>query len=438
MSLLHFTAWVQRLAALTLLCCAYPMSTSMADPIPPGYFVKNMEVVGYSSLNDKPGFKMSVRHVGDKWYLYLGHFWQAGWTILDVTQPSDPKVVKFIPGPDNTWTLQMDMAEDTMITALEKAPKVWGGDPTRPNDEGVLIWSLKDPLNPKLEGQFKTGGSGTHRNGYQGGRYVHLAAGMPGFDGNIYVVIDIQNPSQPQEVARWWIPGQNTRVGEKYADNVVGHPSLHGPVVIKGNTAFLPYGSAGMVTLDISDITHPKMISRLAFSPPFGEDISVHSVVPDMQKKVAYVNSEAIQNRCKEGLNQASIVDISDLKKPRLMSLMPLPIPPASYTVQDFCDSGGRFGPHNQHQLYHNPDVQPQGNELYLTYFNAGLRVFDVSNSRQPKEAAYFLPPQPQKRYGPVPADQLTLQSEDVLVDARGYAYVTHKNQGLWILKYKP
>jgi hypothetical protein len=37
----------------------------------------------------------------------------------------------------------------------------------------------------------KTGGTGTHRNLYAGGRYAHLAANMAGFKGNIYVVLDI-------------------------------------------------------------------------------------------------------------------------------------------------------------------------------------------------------------------------------------------------------
>jgi len=39
------------------------------------------------------------------------------------------------------------------------------------------------------------------------------------------------------------------------------------------------------------------------------------------------------------------------------------------------------------------------------------------------------------KRYGPLPK-KLVAQSEDVLVDARGYIYLTEKNQGLWILRY--
>jgi hypothetical protein len=37
-------------------------------------------------------------------------------------------------------------------------------------------------------------------------------------------------------------------------------------------------------------------------------------------------------------------------------------------------------------------------------------------------------------RYGVPPKSKLVAQSE--LVDTRGFIYVTHKNQGLWILKY--
>jgi hypothetical protein len=72
---------------------------------------------------------------------------------------------------------------------------------------------------------------------------------------------------------------------------------------------------------------------------------------------------------------------------------------------------------------------------MYLTYFNAGLRVFDISNARLPKEVGYFIPPDPVKRYGPVPT-KLVEQTEDVLVDRRGYVYITNKNQGMWILRY--
>src|SRR5450756_663744 len=48
----------------------------------------NIEAVGYSNLNDKPGFKMSIQKVGERWYLYIGMLWNEGWQIVDVTDLS--------------------------------------------------------------------------------------------------------------------------------------------------------------------------------------------------------------------------------------------------------------------------------------------------------------------------------------------------------------
>jgi hypothetical protein len=50
----------------------------------------------------------------------------------------------------------MEIADGKMITALAKISPGWGGDPAKPFDEGVLIWDLKDPLNPQKLGQYKT------------------------------------------------------------------------------------------------------------------------------------------------------------------------------------------------------------------------------------------------------------------------------------------
>lgn len=85
--------------------------------------------------------------------------------------------------------------------------------------------------------------------------------------------------------------------------------------------------------------------------------------------------------------------------------------------------------------LYHNPSVERSDRLVYLTYFNAGLRIVDISDARLPREVGYFIPPDPTRRYGPLPS-KLVVQSEDVLVDRRGYIYLTEKNQGLWILQY--
>ena len=67
---------------------------------------------------------------------------------------------------------------------------------------------------------------------------------------------------------------------------------------------------------------------------------------------------------------------------------------------------------------------------------NAGLRAYDISDERLPKEIGYFLPPDPVKRLGPLPKTGLVAQSEDVVVDARGNVFVSDKNHGIYVLRF--
>lgn len=423
-----------------------------------GSYSRNVEIIGYCDLEDRPAFKMAIREVRGRWYLYTGHFWHRGWSIVDVTDPTHPGLTRFIDGPANTFTLQMTLFDNTMVTALGKIFPGFGGDPDAPFEEGVLTWDISDPTAPQRLGHWHTGGTGTHRNLYAGGRHAHLAAGMPGFRGNIYVILDIQDPKNPREAGRWWVPGQkegespqpesNPIRSKQYRLTSTSHSgcmgfcaregidvSLHGPPYVVGSYAYLPYGAAGLIVLDINDIGRPKEIGRLSFSPPFHSPFGVHSVLPVPDRNIAFVNSEDISYG-KGPAHHASIVDISDPTDPWLLSILPEPIPPAEAPYRDFSTRGGWCGPHNiNHHQYH-PDVEKLHELLYVAHFNAGLRIYDVANSRLPVEVGYFLPPEPARRYGPMPEGALVLQTEDVVVDRRGFIYISDKNQGIWILRY--
>src|SRR5258708_22171691 len=84
--------------------------------IPPGSIASNVRVVGYSEVDGRPPFKLSIRQASGRWYLYAGHLWHRGWTILDVTDPAKPSVANFVPGPENTWTIQMEIGGGSEIT----------------------------------------------------------------------------------------------------------------------------------------------------------------------------------------------------------------------------------------------------------------------------------------------------------------------------------
>lgn len=396
-----------------------------------------LEFVSYHDFDGRPPFKLAPYEHDGRWYLYTGHIWHRGWSVLDVTDPTSPELVGFVDGPANTWTLQVQAADGILMTALEaiggpdleRAAALWGLDPHAGNDEGVLFWDISEPARPRRLGQFHTGGAGTHRNFFDGTDRAYLAANMAGYAGNIFVALDVSDPTAPAELSRWHVPGQALEAG----DPVVEQHYLHGPPYPVGDRAYLPYGRAGFVILDISDIARPRPVGTFEIGD-FGSIIGVHSVLPIPERQLVVLTTEAIFEGGMDPMNLVLTIDVSDETKPRPIAPFPIPVPPPELGVEDFTELGGRFGPHNIHLPHGLPWLAPVTDRVHLTFENAGLWAFDISNPRLPKAVDWFIPDAPTERRGLLPRT-LATQSEDVAVDSRGYVYLSDKNHGLFILR---
>jgi hypothetical protein len=144
------------------------------------------------------------------------------------------------------------------------------------------------------------------------------------------------------------------------------------------------------------------------------------------------VSSKASAERCREALNFAGLIDNADPARPRLMSLFPLPAPPPGAPYRNFREKGRRFGPHNVNQEIHLPDVEKPGNLIYLTYFTAGLRVFDIKVPAMPRlvhSAAAGQECRPAAD-GSGNADRRRPRRHPQLY------HITDRNWGLWITRY--
>src|SRR5579863_8111624 len=98
-------------------------TAAKADPIPPGGQGEHVRVIGFSGLGGHfGGFKIAIKHTaGDRWYLYSGHSFNQGWSIVDVTDPANPRYVKFIPFPTDDksiLTAQVTLHDNLMLTSL--------------------------------------------------------------------------------------------------------------------------------------------------------------------------------------------------------------------------------------------------------------------------------------------------------------------------------
>jgi len=248
----------------------------------------NIDLVAYHDLGGRPAFKLAMQEASGRWYLYMGHLWHRGWSILDVTDPVSPKLVAFIPGPENTWTIQVQVAGRKMITALERIAPGWGGAEGKAFSEGFLTWDVSEPTKPRQLGQYKTNSTGTHRNFYDGGTLVHAAGGAPGFERKIYQIVDISDPTKPRQISRFWLPEQ-----EEGKNPDGGWYSLHGPPHVEGKRAYLSYGAGGAIILDISDLTQPRLVSQLLFRG-ISDHHGIHTFIPLARRGLALVNDEAI------------------------------------------------------------------------------------------------------------------------------------------------
>lgn len=388
-----------------------------------------LEPLAHLGLEGRPGFKLVLRVVGERWLIYVTHLWHSGWSIVDVTDPARPRLERFIPGPANTWTLQITVHGDLVATSLERIQPGWGGAEGQPHEDGIQLWDVSDPVAPVSRGRFRTGGAGTHRNGFDSQGLLHASAWVEGFDGAIYLLVDPSDPDRPREIGRFFLEEQASPAGERLQFG------LHGPGMRVADTVFLPYSESGLVVLDISNPEQPRMVGRLPVHPPLGSEIAVHTVVPLPARGLAVINSEALQEHCAEPPNFAAMVDISEREWPRMVSLFPTPQPPPGAAFSSFCELGGRFGPHNQHMPSANPNLLQSDTLCFLTYFNAGLRVYDTSDPLHVREVAWMIPRDPTERIGRLPRE-LAVQVEDVLVDARGVVYLTEKNSGLYIARW--
>jgi hypothetical protein len=186
---------------------------------------------------------------------------------------------------------------------------------------------------------------------------------------------------------------------------------------IRNNRAYIGWWDAGLVILDVADITKPSLVSHL----PFGDDQSgcTHTTLPIPGRDILIVTDESTHDLCQEVPKDVRVVDISDDRNPRVIAKFPRP-------EGDYC-SVGRFGPHNIHE--HRPGSMLDPNTIYLTYFNAGVRVYDISDAVQPREIAHFVPEAPA-------SGKETIQMNDIYVAADGLIYSTDRfGGGLYIFE---
>ena len=380
------------------------------------------ELQGFGGIGEGMGMQLTR---DKRRILWLAHeSAPKNFTAVDVTDPRKPSVVVQTDLPHaKVRSNSLDVVGDVMAVAYQTSSV--GLKPA-----GFDLFDISTPEKPKLISHFDASGPhsrGVHAVWFVDGEFVHLAGGAADFqpthpnDDQFYRIIDVRNPAKPVEAGRWWLPG--TRVGDA-APPPTRHPKFdagyraHNTNVYpkRPDRAYIGYIDGGAVILDISDKSRPKMISNWRHSPPFNG--FTHTVLPLLERGLLIVSDECIKN---DGVDYPKLVWVVDARvESNPVPISTFPMPP----LEAFVRRGGRFGAHNLHENLPVPGSWRSENIIVGTFFNGGVRAFDVSNPYQPQEVAYFVPG------APALAPAGAIQLNDVYVDDRGLVFTVDRFAG--------
>jgi hypothetical protein len=342
---------------------------------------------------------------------YIGHMEAPfGTSVVDVADPKKPSLLAQIEIPPAMHSHKVRAKNGLMVVNHEKT----GPGPHR-IPGGLGIYDVANPKRPRHITNWETAGAGVHRFDFDG-RYVYISPTVEGYIGTILMILDLADPARPQEVGRWWIPGQWKAGGEDYPWKNGPAPRCHHPLRL-GDRLYTSYWHHGCHIIDISDMAHPKRVGSLELFPAtvHPQHTALPIPFPVRGRKLMVVADEDVAKRWPFPPAFMWIVDITDETRP---------VPIASYQI-DGLDRDGT--PQPQMTGCHQPAEIVTSTEIPVAWFAQGLRIIDIANPHAPQEVAYFVP-------DPAPgADRPS--SNDITVDGRGLLYLVDRVRGLHVLE---
>lgn len=294
---------------------------------------------------------------------------------------------------------------------------------------------MSTPEDPRSISFFDCSGPfsrGVHALWFVDGEYVHLAGGGAGIqprnqlDDQIYRIVDVRDPARPAEVGRWWIPG--TLEGDSALPPLrltfgTGYRAHNTDVFPeRPDRAYIGMIDGSAYVLDISDIARPKVVMHWSPYPPFNG--FMHTVLPLFGRDLLVAAEESAADDALDWPKLVWLLDVRQEDKPVPIGTLPLPSP-------DLCrHRGGRYGAHNLHENRPGSTSFRSEHLIFGTFFNGGLRTFDIADPLRPNEIAAFVPPAPKNsRVG-------AIQINDVFVDENAIVYTADRHAGgLYVLE---
>ena len=343
------------------------LGTSIVDIADPA----NPRVVGSVTLDDPASHSHKVRVTGD--IMVVNH--ERNMTAVGRRAEQMPGVRRELREALQREPTRAELAQRLSITEVGIA-EIEAAEKQPYRNGGFRIYDIADRSKPKLIHHQMTGGGGVHRFDMDD-RYAYISTEMDGFLGAMLVTYDMRDPQRPQEVSRWWLPGQNIAAGEKPTWSGKRHRLHH--ALRFGDEMFASCWHGGFRIVDVSDIGKPKTVASYNYHPPFPEP--THTVMPAPEKisgkRIALTideedqaqsanEEEARRGRLHAGISLFDVTDYANVKPLSLFEVSELDSPFAR-------TPGARFGAHQFHE-------RMTGTLVHAVWFGGGLRIIDIAD----------------------------------------------------------
>ena len=429
----------------------------------------NMTLLGHEELQGRSAYQPLVRENHGRWIAYIGHHGgkalnpltgqmeDSGTSIVDVTDPREPKYVAHIPGePGMAESGGAQMVRVCNGTELPKADrsKVYLLRPY--GNLAQEIWDVTVPEKPAKVVTIVDKLGGTHKSWWECDTGIaYLVVGAQGWrTRRMTKIYDLSDPAHPVFIRDFGLSGQQPGASGPVPTE------LHGPISTgpKGNRVYFGYGTNASGIMQIVDrqklLAGPREPSNANLAAPeisryyLSRMNGAHTTLPVLgmdvpefakdkeggKRDIAVIVDEELKNECTEPRQFVWLVDITDERHPVGISTFNVPESSGS-----FCSRGGRFGSHSSNE---NQPPMYAKKLVFVAWFNAGVRAIDIRDPFHPKEAGFYIPAttgKTDKRCVKTSSGErckVAIQTNNVDVDDRGYIYIVDRaDTGMHILE---
>ncbi len=323
-------------------------------------------------------------------YVYTGTYHGNLMYAWDISDPAGPVIVDSVEFDGRRVNdVKINGARSLAVVTSEHASD---------RKNGITVLDITDPAHPRKLSHYTDGLTGGVHNTWIVDDLVYAVH----YGTRAVHIIDVSNPTAPEEVGRWQLPNPDR--------------FLHDVTVLDGY-AYLSYWNDGVVIIDIGAGTHggtptePALVSQFTYSYRLGSESYANTHHAIRYGDYVFTGDEIFG--CAECVNgprgYIHVIDVSDIDNPRKVGWYRVP----------------EAGSHN---------LWAEDDKLYIGYYQAGLRVVDISGElrgdlyRQGREIAWYMT---EDGTGSLPNSTDTWGAQPF----KGKIYASDSASGLWIVE---